>query len=102
MLRGLLCLPRSTYWQIFSYISNIPSTMALSPRHGLVCTAACNLIAASITLDALESQSREALPPWRKIIEFGLKSKDVPVQEAAAGAMSTISQLVDCSAVVQR
>lgn len=89
-------------YQIFSYLETIPSNLVLSPRHPLLTAAACKLIAASIALEHIDYHSEGKLPSWRKIVEFGLTSKDVPVQEAAAEAMAAISKLLDCSAVTQR
>ncbi|KAH8104609.1 TBCD protein [Cristinia sonorae] len=88
--------------QIFGYLSIIPSFTVLSPRQELITAAACNLIAASVALVDLETHAQDVQPPWRRIVEFGLKSKGVPVQEAAAQAMSAISSLVDCSSAVHR
>ncbi|THH31463.1 hypothetical protein EUX98_g2716 [Antrodiella citrinella] len=93
-LKHLKCL-------IFSYIADIPSTTVLSARHEIVTAAACNLIAASIAIEDVEANPK-VVPPWRKIIEFGLKSRGVAIQEAAAEAMSAISKLVDCSGAVER
>ncbi|TCD65493.1 hypothetical protein EIP91_002577 [Steccherinum ochraceum] len=73
--------------QIFSYLETIPPTTVLSHRHELITAAACNLIATSIALEDLESPSKGALPPWRKIIEFGLKNRGIAVQESAAEAI---------------
>lgn len=42
------------------------------------------------------------MPHWRQVVDSGLKSKHVPVQEAAAAALAAVSRLVECSAVVQR
>lgn len=43
-----------------------------------------------------------SVPKWRQVVDFGLKHRRVPVQEAAAMAMASISKLVDCFATVTR
>lgn len=87
--------------QVFTYLVQVPTDIIESPRHDLVTTTACNLIANGIS--ALDMNFDDtSVPHWRKIVNIGLKSKNMSVQEAAAGAMAAVSELVDCSAVVDR
>ena len=79
----------------------MPTDIIESPRHDLVTTAACDLIANGISSAEISSEGT-SVPHWRKIVDIGLKSKNMNVQEAAAGAMAAVSKLVDCSAVVDR
>ncbi|KAI0732028.1 TBCD protein [Fomitopsis betulina] len=87
--------------KVFTYLVQVPTDIIESPRHDLVTTTACNLIANGIS--ALDMNFDDtSVPHWRKIVNIGLKSKNMSVQEAAAGAMAAVSKLVDCSAVVDR
>ncbi|KZT12037.1 TBCD protein [Laetiporus sulphureus 93-53] len=87
--------------KIFSWLSDVPSKIIESPRHELITAAACDLIANSITL--VDTRQENALATrWSKIVDVGLKSRSPAVQEAAASAMAAVSQLVDCSALVDR
>lgn len=74
--------------------------MVLSPRHEAITAAACDLIARSISLP--EIQLHTTVAPWRKIVDFGLRSRSTIVQEATANALMAVSKLVDCSPVVNR
>ncbi|CCM03543.1 uncharacterized protein FIBRA_05677 [Fibroporia radiculosa] len=73
--------------KIFAYLSQVPLKIVESPRHELVTTAACNLIATSISIEETQL-ARSSVPHWRKIVDIGLKSKSDVVQEAAAMAMA--------------
>jgi hypothetical protein len=83
-------------------MADAPLTVILSPRNELVTSAACYLIANSITLTEIQLGENSSVPQWRKIIDHGLKHRRANVQEAAANAMAAVSKLVDCSAVVKR
>ena len=72
-----------------------------SPRHELVTAAACHLIASSMSAEETDA-TRSSVQNWRAIVDFGLKSRSVAVQVAAATALAAVSRLVDCSAIVQR
>ena len=86
---------------MFAYLVQVPANIIESPRHDLVTAAACNLIAKGISSAEINSEGT-SVPHWRKVVDVGLKSKNMSVQEAAAGAMAAVSKLVDCSAVVDR
>ncbi|KAI0072860.1 TBCD protein [Panus rudis PR-1116 ss-1] len=105
--------------RIFTHLSKIPPSMVQSPRHELVTAAACELIAACVSLDDIraqrargggnatgtpESSSENSTSEfqWRKILDFAFKSRSVMVQEAAADAIGAISKLAECSHVMQR
>ncbi|OCH86383.1 TBCD protein [Obba rivulosa] len=87
--------------KVFSYLNDVPLDTILSPRHELITSAACILIANAITSEETHND-QSAVPHWRRIVDAGLKSRSTTVQEAAAAAMATVSKLVDCSAVVNR
>ncbi|TFK86795.1 ARM repeat-containing protein [Polyporus arcularius HHB13444] len=87
--------------KVFAALSNVPLTMIQSSRHDLVAAAACRLIASGVSLAEIQ-HSQTTAPQWRQVVDSGLKSKSVTVQEAAADALAAVSRLVDCSAVVQR
>lgn len=86
---------------MFSALSAVPIGTVQSGRHELIAAAACELIASGITL-AETQLSQSTVPHWRQLVDSGLRSKAIPVQEAAAAALASVSRLVDCSAVVQR
>ena len=87
--------------QVFAALSTVPLAMIQSTRQDLIAAAACNLIAAGISHDETQ-HAHTTVPHWRQVVDSGLKSKTVAVQEAAAGALAAVSRLVDCSAVLQR
>ncbi|KAI8978670.1 TBCD protein [Trametes punicea] len=87
--------------KVFAYLSAVPLATIQSPRQELIAEAACQLIAAAISLPETQP-SNSTVPHWRQIVDAGLKSKSVAVQEAAATALAAVSRLVDCSAVVDR
>ncbi|KAI0269819.1 TBCD protein [Gloeopeniophorella convolvens] len=88
--------------KIFTFLVDIPMNVIQSPRNELVTATACQLIASSISLKEISLEGQSSVPHWRSIIDMGLKHRKSSVQEAAASAMSAISGLVDCAAVVQR
>ena len=71
-------------------------------RNELITSAACHLIAASITLPEIELQTSSSVPHWRSTIDFAMRSVNVPVQESAADAMAAVSVLVDCGVEVSK
>ena len=75
--------------------------MIQSARQELIAEAACQFIAAAISLPETQ-HAQSAVPHWRQVVDSGLKSKSTSVQEAAAAALAAVSRLVDCSAVVDR
>ncbi|TFY52216.1 hypothetical protein EVJ58_g10139 [Rhodofomes roseus] len=87
--------------KVFAYLVQVPLSAVESPRHELITATACNLIANGIS-PAEISSDETSVPHWRKVVDIGLKSKSMAVQEAAAGAMTAVSKLVDCSAIVDR
>ena len=88
--------------EIFMYLQKVPSSVVLSNRQELITAAACKLISQAISVTDIESIPNSNTPQWRSIIEFGLKSANISVQEAAAEAMASISTLCDCSKDVER
>jgi tubulin-specific chaperone D len=92
----------TNYSQIFSLLNKVPQKLIQSTRNELITSAACQLIAHSISLPEIELQTRAAVPHWREIIEFALKSPTVAVQESAANAMTAVSKLTDCNMQMER
>ena len=84
------------------YLAKVPSTTVLSMRQELITAAACKLIAQGISANEIGSSSDSGMPQWRSIIDFGLKSSNTAVQEAAAEAMASVSALAECSTDVAR
>ncbi|PCH40083.1 ARM repeat-containing protein [Wolfiporia cocos MD-104 SS10] len=87
--------------KIFSYLADVPMHVVESPRYELVTASACLMIASSISVEET-NPSQTSVPHWRKIVDIGLKSRSTIVQEAAVTALAAVSQLVDCSAIVER
>ncbi|KAI9058356.1 TBCD protein [Trametes sanguinea] len=87
--------------KVFGYLSTVPLATIQSPRQELVAEAACQFIAAAISLPETQ-HAQSTVPHWRQVVDSGLKSRRVSVQEAAASALAAVSRLVDCSAVVDR
>ncbi|KAI0657425.1 TBCD protein [Cubamyces menziesii] len=87
--------------KVFAYLSLVPLSMIQSARQELIAEAACQFIAAAISLPETQ-HAQSAVPHWRQVVDSGLKSKSTSVQEAAAAALAAVSRLVDCSAVVDR
>ncbi|KAI0632121.1 TBCD protein [Trametes polyzona] len=87
--------------KVFAFLSIVPLKTIQSPRQELVAEAACRLISTGITLPETQ-HAQSTVPHWRHVVDSGLKSRSVAVQEAAAAALAAVSRLVDCSAVVDR
>lgn len=77
------------------HLADVPSIIVVSRRHEIITAAACELIANGIS-------SAEANEPSSDVIDFGLKSPSIVVQEAAAAAMAAVSRLTDCTAQITR
>jgi hypothetical protein len=93
---------RANRYQVFSFLIDVPLDVIRSPRNDLVTTAACQLIASSVTLKEISLEGQSSVPHWRTIIDQALKHRKSTVQEAASSALAGVSKLVDCSAVIQR
>ncbi|KAK0503901.1 TBCD protein [Armillaria luteobubalina] len=81
---------------IFKYLAIVPHAVLVGSRNEIVTAAACQLIASTVTLAEISMGPSTSVPKWRQVVDFGLKHRRVPVQEAAAMAMASISKLVDC------
>ncbi|KAF8208916.1 TBCD protein [Mycena galopus ATCC 62051] len=88
--------------EAFACLALIPERILLGPRNELVTAAACTLLARTITRAEIDLKTQSAVPNWRKLLDFGLKHRTAPVQEAAAEAMGAVSRLVDCAVSVNR
>ncbi|KAJ6508836.1 TBCD protein [Mycena sanguinolenta] len=88
--------------EVFACLAVIPERILLGPRNELVTAAGCTLLARTITRAEIELKKESAVPNWRKILDFGLKHRTAPVQEAAAEAMGAVSRLIDCAVSVNR
>ncbi|KAJ7505351.1 TBCD protein [Mycena galericulata] len=88
--------------EAFACLALIPESVLLGPRSELVTGAACSLLACTITRAEIDLQKDSAVPNWRKLLDYGLKHRSEPVQEAAAEALGAVSRLVDCAVVVNR
>jgi tubulin-specific chaperone D len=80
----------------------VPLDVIIAPRNDLVLSAACYLIAKSISLAEIRLEHESSVPHWRQVVDYGLKHRSASVQEAAASALKAVSKLVDCSAVLER
>ncbi|KAK0201710.1 tubulin folding cofactor D C terminal-domain-containing protein [Desarmillaria ectypa] len=76
---------------IFKYLAIVPHTVLVGSRNEIVTAAACQLIASTVTLAEIRMGPNRSVPKWRQVIDFGLKHRRVPVQEAAAMAMASIN-----------
>ncbi|EJU03097.1 ARM repeat-containing protein [Dacryopinax primogenitus] len=86
--------------RIFQSISKVTLRKLQSFRGELLLGAVCDLVATSISQAALDLKSTG--PPWRDILELGLRSRDELVQYSAAGAWSSISNITNCQVEVRR
>ncbi|KAF8908871.1 TBCD protein [Gymnopilus junonius] len=80
---------------IFRHLNYVNNSDLTTTRNDLVASAACHLIGNSITVTEINLGACSSVPSWKKIVEIGLKHRSATVQEAAADAMSTISNLTD-------
>ncbi|KAL4251881.1 Tubulin-folding cofactor D [Abortiporus biennis] len=88
--------------KIFSYLSKVTIDIIKSPRHELITSSACLLIAQGLSLPEIQLGKDSAVPEWRDIIDSGLQNRNTIVQEAAASALQAVSRLVVCSEAVER
>lgn len=93
-----LLIPR----KIFQYLSRVPESTVLGPRNEIVTAAACEFITQTITSSEINLGAESSVSNWKKIVEYGLKHRDVAVQDAATATMGAISKLVDSSTLVLR
>ncbi|KAH9480301.1 Tubulin-specific chaperone D [Psilocybe cubensis] len=87
---------------IFQHLKHVDLKTLTTTRNELVASAACRLIANSITITEINLGPQSSVPGWKKIVDNGLKHRITLVQEAAALAMQEISNLTDCSADITR
>ena len=77
--------------------------MLFVTRNHLVLEATCVLISSSLSkTDLTPSAGNGAGNSWRAILDKGLTHRESRVQEAAALATLRLSELEDCSALVDR
>jgi hypothetical protein len=88
--------------QIFSNIAKVSFDHLKAPRNHLLTTAACRLIAATLTIEEIEAGSNSSVPNWRKIVDLGIKHRNDDVQGEAAAAIGSWSRLADCSLGIER
>lgn len=80
----------------------VPQDILTAPRNELIITAACELIASSISAADVQLGQKSVVPQWRSIVDVGLRHRSSAVQEGATHAMAAVSKLVDCSSIVER
>ncbi|KZT19455.1 TBCD protein [Neolentinus lepideus HHB14362 ss-1] len=83
--------------EIFAYLHLVPLSIIRSPRNSLVTSAACYFISTAVTPKEIQESP---VKHWREIVDIGLRHRDGTVQEQAANALASVSQLVDCSDLV--
>ncbi|CAA7261517.1 unnamed protein product [Cyclocybe aegerita] len=87
---------------VFKHLNLVPEKTFTTTRNELIASAACRLIAASITVTEIKLGPDSSVPTWKTVVEIGLKHRHPSVQEAAADAMSAISNLTDYSSDISR
>ncbi|KAG6918759.1 hypothetical protein DXG01_011950 [Tephrocybe rancida] len=87
--------------EIFRCLARIPFDILVGSRNAIVTAAACRLISITLTLPDVLPEST-SIPQWNGIVDYGLKHRLPLVQEAAAGAIRSLSRIVDCSNTVKR
>ena len=87
---------------IFSRLALVKPATLTAHRNELITAEACRLIATTLTLHEVELKDRGAVPHWRKVVEGGLCHRSATVQDEAAAAMASLSELVDCEKTVKR
>ncbi|KAJ4482161.1 tubulin folding cofactor D C terminal-domain-containing protein [Lentinula aciculospora] len=80
--------------EIWQYLSHIPESTLLGPRNEIVTAAACDLMTRTITLPEIKLGPNSAVSNWNKIVEYGLKHRDLTVQESAAATIEYCRSLV--------
>ena len=85
-------------------METVPSAIISSPRNHLITEAACYVIANSISSIGAEvlrdPLSRDAF--WNGLITQALRHRRAEVQEAAAAAFSSLSELDDQTEIINR
>ena len=87
---------------MFKHLKHVPESTLTTTRNELIVSAACRLIATSITVTEISLGEKSSVPRWRKIVDIGLKHLVTGVQENAAAAMASMTYLTDCSADITR
>ncbi|PWN18835.1 ARM repeat-containing protein [Microstroma glucosiphilum] len=88
----------ATQRKIFALLDVVPRTTFRSLGGALVLEAACGLIAATASKQALDHHTSSASPPTYDIfIDAALARREEVVHAAAASALEIVSRLVDCS-----
>jgi hypothetical protein len=83
--------------QVFSYLSHVPMESLQNTRNEILLAAACDLIGVGISSTEVTLLDKSSVPPWKSMIEMGLKHRNVVIRESAAKAFGSVSRLVDCS-----
>lgn len=86
--------------QVFKLVVSLPPNVYSRYKNDLILEAACNIIANTLSPDALQVSEMKTL--WRDLVGFGFKSPEIPTQEAAALAMRAYSEVTDCHDEVDR
>ncbi|KAF8513769.1 TBCD protein [Gautieria morchelliformis] len=87
--------------KIFKHLSKISSAMVEKHHNEQILEAACRFLENTLSIPAIQLDSSPT-SRWRTFIEQGLSHRDTDVQEAAAGALQTLSTLIDLSSDVHR
>lgn len=88
--------------QVFKHLKHVPQSTLTTTRNELIVSAACRLIAHSITVTEINLGEKSSVPGWRKIVDIGLKHRVPGVQENAADAMASMTHLTDCTEGITR
>jgi tubulin-specific chaperone D len=80
--------------QIFRSLGHLPQGVLRKYGNELILAALCQVIANSLSLQALQLPNSESL--WKPPIDQSLKHREAVVQEAAAEAMTALSKLILC------
>ncbi|KAF8194167.1 TBCD protein, partial [Pholiota molesta] len=80
---------------VFKHLKHVPQSTLTTTRNELIVSAACRLIANSITVTEVNLGEKSSVPGWRKIVDIGLKHRVTGVQENAADAMASMTHLTD-------
>jgi len=81
-------------------LGKVPSLVLKKYGNELVLSALCDVIATSASETALSSP--EATKWWRPVTDRCIQHRDSTVQEAAARAFASVSQLILCDDIVNR
>ncbi|KAL1744501.1 armadillo-type protein [Schizophyllum fasciatum] len=80
--------------EIFSRLALVKPATITSQRNELITAEACRLIATTLTLTEVQAKDKGAVPHWRKVVEGGLCHRAAAVQDEAAAAMASLSELL--------